>query len=75
MRSIIYQLREDEFPRLRIGIGKPERQDLTSYVLGRFSQEDKEKIIEAIKKAREAIKLFISKGIQEAMNEFNGERI
>ncbi len=71
MRSIIYQLREDEFPRLRIGIGKPDRQDLTSYVLGKFSSEDREEIIKTIIKAGEAIKVFIFKGIQEAMNEYN----
>lgn len=71
MRSIIYQLQEDNISRLRIGIGRPEKQDLTSFVLSKFTKEEKEEIINTIKKTEQAIKVFISQGITEAMNQFN----
>ena len=45
MRSVIYQIMSDEFPRVRVGIDKPpEGWDLADYVLSKFSKEDKEKL-------------------------------
>lgn len=74
MKSIIYQLKDDNIPRLRIGIGRPERQDMSSFVLSKFSKEEKEDIINVIKKTEQAIRVFISQGITEAMNQFNREQ-
>lgn len=51
MKSIIYHLQTDEFPRFRIGIGKPlENQDLVSYVLGKCNQDEQRIMNEAIEK-------------------------
>lgn len=73
MKSIIYQLQEDTFPRVRIGIGKPpENWDLADYVLSRFGEEERPTIIESIKKAAEAVSAIISLGTETAMNKFNG---
>ncbi len=74
MRSIIYMLQEDNISRIRIGIGRPDKQDLSSFVLSKFTQEEKEELIDTIKKAGQAIKVFISQGITEAMNQFNREQ-
>ena len=72
MRSVIYQLQSDEFPRIRIGIGKPpEGWDLADYVLSKFSGDDAKIIQESISKAAEAAVAVIKCGIDAAMNAFN----
>ena len=42
IKSIIYQLNSDEFPRVKIGIGSPSNPDydLADYVLGKFTKEE-----------------------------------
>jgi PTH1 family peptidyl-tRNA hydrolase len=72
MRSIIYEIQTEDFPRIRIGIGKPVHEDLVSYVIGRFTQEDRAFIDQAIKKAAEAAESIIKDGMNAAMNRYNG---
>ncbi|QSX07438.1 aminoacyl-tRNA hydrolase [Alkalibacter rhizosphaerae] len=72
MRSIIYQMNSDEMPRLRIGVGKPEFGDLAAYVLGRFSKEEEPVVEEAVRRAAEAVEVFLEEDVQEAMNRYNG---
>lgn len=72
MKSIIYQLQADNFPRIRIGIGRaPERWDLADYVLSKFSKEDREIIDQSIEKAAEAAIMVTNNGADKAMNRFN----
>lgn len=72
MKSVIYQLESDEFPRVRIGIGKPpEGYDLADYVLGRFTKEEREIIDASIERAACAIGVIITLGIDEAMARYN----
>ena len=74
MRSVIYQLQSDEFPRIRIGIGKaPEGWDLADYVLSRFSAEEAGAIRESIERAADAAAAIVSSGVSAAMNQYNGE--
>lgn len=73
MRSIIYHLQEDNFPRVRIGIGKPgEKIDLVNHVLGGFSKEDRQKVDDVILKAAKAVEEMITTDIDKAMNMYNG---
>jgi PTH1 family peptidyl-tRNA hydrolase len=72
MKSVIYHLQSDEFPRIRIGIGEqPEGWDLADYVLSKFSGDDAKIIEESISKAAEAAVAVIKYGIDAAMNVFN----
>ncbi|AIS53427.1 peptidyl-tRNA hydrolase Pth [Thermoanaerobacter kivui] len=71
MNSIIYLLNSEDFPRVRIGIGKPEN-DLVSYVMGKFNEYEKKLIDEAIIKAADAVIDIIENGIEHAMSKFNG---
>ena len=72
MKSIIYQLQSDAFPRIRIGIGRaPERWDLADYVLSKFSKEDREVINGSIEKAAQAAITIVRNGVEKAMNSFN----
>lgn len=71
MKSVIYLLNSEEFPRLRIGIGKPQG-DLVSHVLKKFEDSEKKIIDEAVIKAADAVLDIIENGIEHAMNKFNG---
>lgn len=72
MKSIIYQLQADTFPRVRIGIGRaPEKWDLADYVLSRFSKEDREIINGSIVKAADAAIMIAKAGPEKAMNLYN----
>ncbi|NLG88642.1 MAG: aminoacyl-tRNA hydrolase [Clostridiaceae bacterium] len=73
MKSIIYHLQTDEFPRFRIGIGKPpENVDMVSYVLGVFSEEEQRIINEVIERTAMAVGDFLAAGIETAMSKYNG---
>ncbi len=70
--SIIESLKTEEIPRLKIGIGRPDKElELEEYVLGRFSSEERRIIEEAVDKATEAIEVMIKRGIDKVMREYN----
>jgi len=72
LRSIIEFLGTEEFPRLRIGIDRPEEKiELKEYVLGEFTFREKKVIEEAISKASQAVKMVIRQGIDETMKHHN----
>jgi PTH1 family peptidyl-tRNA hydrolase len=73
MVSIIERIGTEEFPRLRLGIGRPPgRMDAAAYVLQDFSAAEKEILPEALERAVDAILLFISESLEAAMNRYNG---
>ena len=75
MKSIIYMLNTDKFPRVRVGIGKqPEHMDLGDYVLSRFSDEEIPLMEEAVKRSALAIEEIIKKDLNSAMNKYNREK-
>jgi PTH1 family peptidyl-tRNA hydrolase len=72
MASIIERLGTQEFPRLRVGIGRPPgRREAADYVLEDFSQAEKTILEDALERATQAIQLFITDGLESAMNQFN----
>lgn len=71
MKSIIHHLGTQDFPRLRVGIGKVEG-DWMDHVLSEFPADEKESIDWAIPCAANAIETFVTDGVQTAMNRFNG---
>jgi len=73
MRSIIYQIQTDLFPRVRIGIGGSRKTGLINFVTGGFGKEEKAVMEDAVTRAAEAIELYLEKGIDEAMAEFNAK--
>lgn len=74
IKNIIANLGTDIFPRVKIGVGQP-KGELVSHVLGKFSEEDSEKLKEVFKVSIDAVENIISSGITEAMNRFNGFKI
>jgi PTH1 family peptidyl-tRNA hydrolase len=72
VRSIIQQLGTQEFPRLRVGIGRPPgRTSVSSYVLQNFSGPDKELLPLVLDQAVSAILHFIEHGLDSAMTLYN----
>ncbi len=73
VESIIKSLGTKDFIRFRIGImpetGKPK--NVENFVLRRFNKEEEKIIEEVIKKTAEAVSMFLEKGLEKAMNEFN----
>ncbi len=71
--SIIEALGSGEFPRLRIGIGRPTHNntDAANFVLSPFAKKEKEGIKEAIELACACCRAWAMKGITETMNIFN----
>ncbi len=72
LTDIIRHLGTDEFPRLRIGIGQaPQGWEVTDYVLGKFTSEEKDKIEASTTKAAYAAIDWANQGIGFAMNRYN----
>ena len=72
IKSIIYHLENDEFARLRIGIGQPDIQiNLADYVLSEFSETDQKKIETNMTLIIDLVENFISGGIGEMLNYFS----
>lgn len=73
LNSIIHQLGTKDFPRLRIGIGRPPgRMSSADYVLHDFSAEEQETLALVLERAVEAVQSFIHLGLEQTMNRFNG---
>lgn len=73
IKSTIERLGTPDFPRLRLGIGRPPgRMDAAAYVLQDFAKGEEQLLSETLDRAADATLLFIEKGLDKAMNQFNG---
>lgn len=76
MKSIIYQIQDDQFPRIKVSIGKkPEKWDLANFVLSGFSKEEAEILEDEIRIAAEAIEIILKDDVDKAMNKFNSIKL
>lgn len=72
MKNIIYHLQSDNFPRIRIGIGRnPGPMSTADYVLQRFTESELKHILPCLKAAADACLAIVEQGIDTAMNRFN----
>ena len=72
MKSIISHLGSQEYPRLRLGIGKTKQSvNTSSYVLGRFSTEERPIVANVIELAVEIIEQSLHNGIEKTMSLYN----
>lgn len=72
MRSVIYELQYDDFPRIRVGIGKAKTgQDMVSHVLGSLPESELEPFMNAVEQARQAAELIALGKLGEAQARFN----
>ena len=75
LKSIIAALGTEEFPRIKIGVGAPTKNetedDVINWVLGTFHGKDAETIAQVCEKAAEAVSAIIAEGVEAAMNNYN----
>lgn len=72
MRSVLYQLGTENFPRVRIGIGRGNpRVPLGDFVLSGFNKEEVPLLEEGVIKSANALQAIIENGIDKAMNMYN----
>ncbi len=72
MRSIIQHLGTSDFPRLRVGIGRPPgRMDPADFVLHPFTDEEEEAMRVVREEAADAIEIWVTQGIEPAMRFVN----
>ena len=72
MKSIIQMIGTEEFPRIRVGIGRPiHKDDEINYVIGAIPEEDLKRLDEGIEKAQKAVEEILRNGVDSAMNKYN----
>ena len=72
MKSIVQCFGKDKFPRIRVGIGKPQGfKDMIAHVIGGIEEEDKKILDEGVDKAKEAVIEIIKSNLDLAMNKYN----
>jgi PTH1 family peptidyl-tRNA hydrolase len=78
MNSIISTLGSEDFPRIRVGIGRPQTEGqsisedaIVNYVLNDFTPQEEAIIKSVIAQVSEAIDCFLTQGIEAAMSKFN----
>jgi PTH1 family peptidyl-tRNA hydrolase len=72
MKSIISHLGSQNFPRLRIGIGKSNgNKETVSHVLGKFAPTETKVVTEVLELAIKAVNLSLKEGVEKAMSLYN----
>lgn len=71
MKSIIERIGAEDFARLRIGIGRPNFGETVDYVLENFHADEAAEINRALDRAAQAAVVWVTEGIDAAMNRFN----
>jgi PTH1 family peptidyl-tRNA hydrolase len=73
MQSIIERLGTEDFPRLRIGTGRPPgKREAADYVLQNFPADEADLLSETLDRAVKAVLTFLEFGLEHAMNQYNG---
>jgi len=70
LKSIVDALHTEEFPRLRVGVGR-RGPDAVGFVLGMFSSEDEAELARIIDRAADGAEIFAHEGIDAAIAAVN----
>jgi PTH1 family peptidyl-tRNA hydrolase len=74
VESIQTRLGTQDFPRLRLGVGRPPGNKLAAaYVLQNFSRDEAEFLSPLLDRAAEAVLTFVTDGLERAMTRYNGD--
>jgi PTH1 family peptidyl-tRNA hydrolase len=72
LKSIEAHLGTDQYPRLRVGVGRGTgERDMADHVLSRFEADERGVIAETIGKAADAVEAFLNEGNDVVMNRYN----
>ena len=74
LSSVEQYLATADYPRLRIGIGRPSAgRDMSAHVLGRFAADEAGCLELVLQRVRQQVECWLQQDIAKAMNEFNGK--
>lgn len=71
MKSVLQHIQDDQFPRVRIGIGEERKGETADFVLSRFQKSQEKEINDCLARAGDATLAMISRGVDFAMNQYN----
>ena len=71
LQSIIEQWGNNNFHRIRIGVGLPEKVDPVDFVLERFTKTEEKEMERVISQSVDAIIFYMQNGIDKSMNRYN----
>ena len=72
LRSIIESIGTSDFPRIRVGIGRPPAgREPTGHLLSKVRSDERERFSATVDLAVDALELAFEKGFEAAMNKFN----
>lgn len=73
LKSIIYHLETEDFPRIRVSVGKcPNYMDLKDFVLSKFSSSEEKILKKVLEISADAVEEIIKSDVDKAMCKFNG---
>lgn len=75
IKSLIQHLGQDDFIRIRIGVGRPLQGDPVDYVLNDFDRDQEPVIMRAYERVDEIVRCLLSEGVQQTMNIYNGRQL
>lgn len=71
VNSMLHSLGSREFPRIRLGVGRPANGDIAGFVLSPFVDDERALLNDMLTRGIEAVEALLTAGIGEAMNRFN----
>jgi peptidyl-tRNA hydrolase, PTH1 family len=71
LKSVSDHLGTKDFPRIRVGIGRPAGRDAASWVLERFSGSERKDLPDILERAADAVESYLTQGPERTMNTFN----
>lgn len=73
MRSVIAQIGQQDFPRVRVGVGaKPSEWELADWVLSRYqTRQAQDMAFKAYERAADCVLMYVEDGIEQAMQQYN----
>ncbi len=71
LKSVIASLNDQIFPRLRLGIGGEDGEDVVKFVLSKFARHERAALTAFIARAADACAFFVKNGITKSMNQYN----
>jgi len=72
LADILTRLGTNDVPRLRVGVGPvPPGWQVTDFVLGRFANDERDRVAVTTERAADAAEEWVARGIQAAMNRYN----
>jgi PTH1 family peptidyl-tRNA hydrolase len=72
LRDIQSHLGTTDYARLRIGVDAAREGELVDHVLGRFRPAEKAVMDDAVALAAQAVMVWVSRGVEVCMNQYNG---